>query len=247
MGPFLSYTNQRQMSTGRQKPIAPGVPTVMVSGYETPIHHPLGIDRPPEVGNPPHLDIEATLREMHLTMQTLQIEVEKKTPSGSASLDDEEFITSVARSVSRKNIVGKTLMWAAGIVGTIFSAGMAYTVFLGANATDDEVAQSVRDAIVEHNSGHDPHATNGNGDPIGSHPKMKETIEELQKDTKQVKDDVKTIKTAQKKSDKRGEYQYEFSRWQGKILECERTRRCKPPKKPQRLDDLEAEIHLGKF
>lgn len=235
------------MTTGRQKPIAPGVPTVMVSGNATPIHHPLEIDRPPEVGNPPHLDIEATLREMYLTMQTLQIEVEKKTPSGSASLDDEEFITSVARSVSRKNIVGKTLMWAAGIIGTIFSAGMAYTVFLGANATDDEVVNAVHHAIVEHNSGRDPEALNGNGELIGNHPKMRGSIEQLQEDTSQVKKDVSEIKTAQKKSDKRGEYQYEFSRWQGKILECERTKRCKPPKKPGHLDALEAEIHLGKF
>jgi len=227
--------------------LPPGVPTVMVSGGATPIHHPLEIDQPPMAGNPPHLDIEATLREMHLSMQMLQMEVEKKSPSGSASLEDEEFITSVAKSVSRKNVVGKTLMWAAGIVGTIFSAGMAYTVFLGANATDDEVAEAVHHAIVEHNSGRDPSALNGDGEPIGNHPRMRKTIDKLQEDTAQVKVDVGVIKTAQKKSDKRGEYQYEFSRWQGEILECERTRRCKPPKKPDRLKALESEIHLGKF
>lgn len=234
------------MSTGRHKNLPPGVPRAVMSGNLTPIH-PLNFDRPPEVGNPPHLDIEETLREMYLTMQTLQLEVEKKGDSSSGSLQDEDFIASVAKSVSRKNVVGKTLMWIAGVVGTIFSAGMAYSVFIGANATDDEVANAVNGAIIEHNSGRDPHAINGNGDLVGSHPEMRNAINTLQQDTTKVKEDVADIKEAQKKSDKRSEYQYEFSRWQSEILECDRTRKCKAPKKPDALNKLESDIHLGKF
>lgn len=234
------------MSTGRQRPILPGVPTVVGSGDVAPIRSPFHIDRPPEAGDPPHLDIEATLREMYMTMQALQADVARG-GSSSESLRDDEFITSVAKSVSRKNIVGKTLMWIAGGVGTIFSMGMAYAVFMGANATDDEVEKSVKDAIIEHNSGNDPHALNAKGELIGSHPKMRQSIEDLKSDTAQVKNDVSDIKEAQKKSDKRGEYQYEFSRWQGEIIECERKKNCKAPKRPDTLKRLESEIHLGKF
>jgi hypothetical protein len=235
------------MSTGRHKNLPPGVPKVIVSGNFTPIHS-IELDRPPEVGDPPHLDIEATLREMHMTMQTLQIEVEKgRDGSGSGSLQDDDFISSVADSVAKKNVVAKTLMWIAGIVGTVFSAGMAYAVFIGENATESDVSKALHHAVIEHNSGYDPEDLDQNGVRYGSHPRMRASIESLQKDTAQVKGDVTVIKDAQKRSEKRSEYQYEFSKWQGQILECERTKKCKPPKKPPRLDTLETEIHLGKF
>lgn len=226
-----------------------GVPTVAIHGDYTPITDPLHIDTPPEVGDPPHLDIEATLREMHLTMQTLRKVQTQPTLSAAdeASSEHDAFITTVAKKVSKKNMWGKILMWTAITIGSVFSAGMTYQLAVGANATDDEVISTVHHALVEHNGGKDPATENGNGIPIGHHPEMRDSIKKLQEDTSQVKLDVGVIKTAQKKSQKRGEYQYEFSRWQGKVMECKRTRRCKPPQKPKKLDDLEAEIHLGNF
>jgi len=218
---------------------------VVIRGNTSNVAHPLRIDNPPEVGDPPHLDIEATLREMHLTMQMLQGSSEKG--SADSIVEDKEFVDLIAKKVSRKNVLGKALMWAAGIIGTIFSAGMAYQVFIGANATDDEVVEVVHEAFVQHNGGKDPDSTNGDGIPIGHHPTMKTSIQKLNNDTAQVKVDVGVIKTAQKKAEKRGEYQYEFSRWQGEVMECERTRRCRPPKKPEKLKELESDIHLGKF
>ena len=223
--------------TGPHERIITGVPTVSVPG---------GARSLSEVGS--DLDLEATLREMQLTMNAIRAEHQNGAAISSAeSLEDDEFITSIAKEVSRKNLWGKIFMYLAGIVGTLFSLGMAYQLFIGANATDAEVKKEVKKAVVEHNGGRDPDALTHEGFPIGHHPEMKESIQQLTDDTKQVKVDVGVIKAAQKKAEKRGEYQYEFSRWQGKVMECERTRRCKAPKKPKHLDTLESDIHLGKF
>lgn len=229
--------------------LEPGVPR-KIPMSKTPISNPIRIDQPPMVGNPPHLDIEQTIREMHITIQELQSQFEKGPWDAAASdsmEENEEFVTSIAKAVSRKNIISKTLMWIVGIVGAVFSAGMAYAVFIGENATDTEVNQKVHTSMTDHNDGLDPIALDHDGNPFGHHPKMKKAIERLQTDTSQVKLDVSDIKRAQRKSDKRGEYQFEFSRWQAEVMECNRTRQCRPPQKPAYLKKLESDIHLGKF
>lgn len=218
-----------------------------VPGGVTPVTDPLPINSSSEVGNPPRFDIESTLREMHLTMQSIQEQNGTNSISPDESVEGAEFITSVAKEVSRKNMWGKILMYFAGIIGTAFSVGMAYQLFIGANATDDEVEEVVHNAVVEHNGGKDPEVTSVEGAPIGHHPEMKESIQQLEYDTKQIKADVGVIVTSQKKAEKRSEYQYEFSRWQAGVMECNRTRRCKAPKKPARLKVLESDIYLGKF
>ncbi len=220
-----------------------GVPQKM-TGRITPIV-PM-IESPPMIGNPPHLNLEQTLREMHVNIQALQVQVSKGPwdSTSSDSLEENgEFVASVAKAVSRKITLGKVLMWFVGLIGTVFSLGMAYALFIGENATDTEVENSV----IIHNDGVDPDGVDENGERYGSHPKMKRATHQLQEDMGQVKVDIGEIKRAQKKSDKRGEYQFEFSRWQAKVMECERTRECKPPSKPAHLERLESDIHLGKF
>ena len=200
------------------------------------------------------VDLEETLRQMNRTMQTLstyltpeQQAALRRVPSAAESVEDEEFITSVVKEVSRKQLTGKILMWVAGIIGIIFSAGMTYQLMVGENATDHEVSEAVQKAVVDHNGGKDPDAINSNGEKNGHHPDLRHAIEDNGKTLTMVKTDVGEIKTSQKMANKRGEYQFEFSRWQAEVTECERKRGCRAPKKPDKLKTLESDLMLGKF
>ena len=233
--------------TGPYVPIESGIPVVI--GIEpTPIH---GLSLPP---GPTHPDLEETLRRMNETLQTLSTHLTpeqqaalRRGPSPSESIEDDEFITSIVKEVSRKQMAGKILMWVAGIIGIIFSAGMTYQLMVGENATDHEVSEAVRKAVVDHNGGKDPETINDNGEKNGHHPDLRHAIEDNGKTLTTVKRDVGEIKTSQKMANKRGEYQFEFSRWQAEVTECERKRGCRAPKKPQKLKTLESDLMLGKF
>jgi len=144
---------------------------------------------------------------------------------------------------------GSVIGWVAGIVVSLFSLGVAYQLFMGANAMDTEVEArvheldvSLRDVIKRHNGGVDPHGHNPeNGKPYGDHPEMRDAIESNQKAVQQIHEQVAEIEHTTEVLDKRSEYQFELTRWQARVAEAKRRRR-KPPGKPKRLEDLEREL-----
>lgn len=134
-----------------------------------------------------------------------------------------------------------------GVIGVVFSAGVAYSVFMGANATDAEVEDEIQKATVEHNGGIDPEATDpATHEPVGHHPDLREAIEENTAKVDVVKAKVESVESSAKKLDKRSEYQFELGKWQADSLEAERAGR-RPPKKPRKLEALESDLMLGKY
>jgi hypothetical protein len=135
-----------------------------------------------------------------------------------------------------------------GFIGAVFSTGVAYAVFIGENATDSEVDHAIHKATKEHNGGIDPATPDPEtNEPVGNHPDMRKAIETNTKAVEEMAQEVlPRIEGTQKKMDKRTEYQFEFSRWQAEVTEAERQRK-RPPKKPQRLEQLETELMLGKY
>ena len=190
-----------------------------------------------------HLDVEGTLRDLYTEIhavkrQTRQFQVQ-------SPLDDS--LAEYEKKIGRIQKWG----WIWGVfafLGTVFSAGVGYAVFLGENATDTEVEQAIEKATKKHNGGIDPQATDPDThEPIGQHPDLRKAIESNTKIVKEINDHVlPRIETTQKKMDKRTEYQFEFTRWQARVIEAKREKR-RPPRKPTRLDQLETELMLGKY
>jgi DNA-binding NarL/FixJ family response regulator len=211
---------------------------------------------PPMAGTPPRMDIEGTMRQMHHTMTEMATTIDViLTPEQRARLvnkqeggeGEEDFVEAMAKKVAKKWTLGKILMWAVGSIGGIFSAGMAYALMVGENATDTEVTEAIHQMVVEHNGGVDPNEKTKNGVPFGHHPDMKEDLKKVKADTEEIKEDVAEIGTSQKRSEKREKYQFLMSRYQTELIECQKKRGCKPSKKPPELDTLEAELLLGNY
>lgn len=129
----------------------------------------------------------------------------------------------------------------------IFGAGISWQLWMANNATDAEVNAVVKSAIIEHNGGFDPNAPNGDGQPLGDHPDMRKAINQNSETIRTVSQAVDDIQDELPKIDMRGEYQFEFARWQSDVIECER-KRCKyPPPKPDRLKELERKLMFGNY
>ena len=109
----------------------------------------------------------------HLTLQDLHddlVEIRSRLPAAHESAELEEL----SKTLKRRQKIVVPLMWVVGIVGTVFSAGMAWAVFIGENATETEVEAELKAALEEHNQG-----------PVadGPHSQMSGT---LQKHTKEI-------------------------------------------------------------
>ena len=213
------------------------------------------------IGVPPggSMDIEGQMGRMNETMQMLATTVNfmitpeqrarmlNKQEAAEAGVDEEDLLESVVKKVAKKWTVGKVLMWIAGSVGTIFSLGMTYALMVGANATDAEVEQAVHEMVIEHNGGIDPKKEGPDGLPVGHHPDIKEDLKEVKNDTESIKLKVDTIETSQNRSEKREKYQFMMSRYQTELIECQRKRGCKAPKKSPELSEIETELLLGNY
>jgi hypothetical protein len=133
------------------------------------------------------------------------------------------------------------------IIGVIFSGGVAWSVFMGANATDDEVKAAVHDGMAGHNGGTHPGEIDPKTHrPVGDHPELRHAVESNTGAIEDVSKAVDDIKQGQTRLDKRSEYQFELGRWQSAVMEAERQRR-KRPAKPERLKQLESDLMLGNY
>lgn len=192
----------------------------------------------------PPADITTTLQEIlqsHAELKRLVLA--PRAPSGG---DDPADV--LEKKLSRAQGVGTILTWVASAVGLLFSAGVAWAVFLGANATDAEVDDAVHDAFIEHNAGIDPESINPTtGRPHGHHPDLRQAVESNSEAIKRIDEKVlPEIIDSQQKLDKRSRYQFELGRWQSEVTEAERKNEP-PPRKPKELKDIEREIMLGNF
>lgn len=148
------------------------------------------------------------------------------------------------RKLVRGQTFGTAAAWVLSLFAAVFSAGIAWSVFMGANATDAEVVG----AIVEHNGGLDPRALDDETrQPYGHHPDLRRALKANADAIYQIRHVVMPeLEVTQKRLDKRSEYQFELGRWQAAVFEAER-RRQRPPAKPERLDELERELMLGNY
>lgn len=252
---------------------APGAPERIVPDDLTPLPEDISedipmVDGPPGTGR--HMDIEGTL--WHLVTQNRQLrkaleerserddnltktltdlkltpeqmELLRQANANSRSLVD---LDAYERKIARAQKWGGWIWGLLAVVGAIFSAGVAYSVFMGANATDDEVERFVHDELADHNGGTHPETIDPEThEPIGDHPDMRKAIEANTGAVQEVKQEVGKIEKTQRKLDKRSEYQFELGRWQAEVTEAERRGR-KPPRKPNKLDKLESDLMLGNY
>lgn len=192
------------------------------------------------------LELNETQAEMHRALISFtpeQVEYLRRAKESGVLADAERYEKRLDRAVKW----GGWVWGAMAFVGLIFSAGVAYAVFLGANATDAEVHEYLRQTVSDHNGGNHPDAIDPATQlPIGDHPDLRRAIEANSTTVQQVQQDVSKIEHTQNKLDKRSEYQFEFSRWQADVTEAERAQR-KPPRKPDRLQDLERALMLGEY
>ena len=217
---------------------------------------PMGFSVP---GPPVRMDIEGTMGQMQRTMQLMATTMDfiltpeqrarmlNKKDAVEAGVDEEDLLESVVSKVAKRWTVGKVLMYVTGSIGTIFSLGMAYALMIGENATDAEVEKAVQEMVIEHNGGVDPAKEGPTGIPVGHHPDLKEDLKKVKDDTESIKVKVGSIKTSQKRSEKRDKYQFLMSRYQTELIECQRKRGCKPKGKSPELDQIEAELLLGNY
>lgn len=209
--------------------------------------------QPPTVHEPgggEHLDVDETLRQLHaglvaITKQiTLTPEQVEQLRDSSANLTSADAFE---KKVARAQRWGGWIWAIVSIAGVLFSTGVAWSVFMGANATDDEVAAAISKEAIRHNGGTHPATIDEKtARPVGDHPDMRAAITENTRAVSEVKGSVQKIEQSQKKLDKRSEYQFELGRWQSEIEEAKR-RHARPPAKPKALKDLEKSLMLGDY
>jgi len=220
--------SRRGPAVGAPKPVEP---------------EPTPLPEPPRIDGPtPHLDVEQTLVEMHRSLQMLQRHA-KHQPPQSGIYGSQEVVSEIEGRIRKTQNLRYLGAWVIGLISVIFSAGVAYQMFMGANATDDEVDSAVHDATIEHN-GIDPDDRDEHGRRYGAHPQMKRDIKRNADAVEAIKSDLGTMEVMQRKLDKRSEYQYWYSRWREDVEEA-KTKRRRLPEKPDRLKELEHELTFG--
>lgn len=160
------------------------------------------------------------------------------------ALDDESLEASTSGLERRLSFLQRW-GWLAGVAGVLFSAGVGYALFLGENATDKEVSTAVSAGIKEHNGRVDPSETDpATGYPRGHHPDMRAAIKSNAEGNRKLTDTQTTQGEIIEKLDKRGRYQFEFTKWEVLKAECKRQRNCtrQDLKKPKALETLETEL-----
>lgn len=142
--------------------------------------------------------------------------------------------------------VGLVQRWGpiAGVVSVIFSLGVGYALWLGENATKNDVDQAIRNFAVEHNGGIDPTERAADGKPYGHHPDIREKIEKTAEVVEDVKATLKSMESTNARLDKRSRYQFERDRWEQRKNECRIARNCtrEDLRMPPELERLEREL-----
>lgn len=215
--------------------VAPGagVPT-MIPNEPTPL------PEPPTSGDTGELDQEKVLSYL---WDRAHREAREKKATIAAELDQ---VDRFEKRIGRAQKWGGWVWGALAVLGAVFSAGVAWQVFLGATATDDEVEEAVDEAMIEHNGGLDPNAIKSDGERIGHHPDLHYQIDAVETNVGAVKKAVEDVEHMQRKLDKRSEYQFELGVWQARVMEAERKRKPAPPK-PDSLSKLERDLMLGDY
>ena len=137
-------------------------------------------------------------------------------------------VETTERSIQSGAVLGNRLRFliALGSLASIlFSAGVGYTVWMGANATDAEVQRW----IESHN------------EDERAHPALLERTIRLEVQQESTDRKLSEHEKLQDRLDKRTEYLFEAVRWQMDVLEARSLKR-KPPRKPERLKKLEREL-----
>ena len=88
-----------------------------------------------------HIDVEQTIRMMAINIAKIQ------QPSVGPELNESE-ISQYEKTIKRTSRWGGWVWGALSVVGFVFTAGVAYSVFLGANATDSEVEAADRRRLL---------------------------------------------------------------------------------------------------
>jgi len=189
----------------------------------------------PMVGEPPHLDIEETLRQLYRVVheiKTTQSGEHPPLPEAKKSYDIGPQTALEAQLIRRQKIL-QVIGWFLGIGVGVFSAGVAYQTFIGANAMDDEVDR----AIDQHNTKHIPDA----------HPQISEELNAHKEKIEQIETITKSIEKKQDKIEKLTEYNYEAQKWQVDRLQCSIERCGKKKEKPAKLEKLEEDLRYGRY
>lgn len=210
-----------------------GVPTVILPD-------PTPLPEPPTSGDTGELDQEKVLSYL---WDRAHREARERKHEIAAELS---VVDQYEKRIVRAQRWGGWIWGAVAVVAVVFSAGVAWQVFLGATATDTEVEDAVHEAMVDHNGGIDPDTINGDGERIGHHPDLHYQIDAVETNVGAVKKAVEVVEQTQKKLDKRSEYQFELGVWQAQVMEAERKRKP-PPKKPESLSKLERDLMLGNY
>lgn len=222
-------------SSGPHAPV-PGAPTRQVLDDMTPIP----VDPPTVEGENPHLDVEETLRLLYKHVAHIRRRQHSPPPAeSSASLIDLEELE---KKLSRGSKLGGLITGLISAIVSIFIAGMAVAALKDTLATDNDI----REAIVDHNEVDPTTRDPQTWEQVGTHPVFKKRLDEARSQINAHANDIAVMKATQLKMELRNEYQFEFARWQARINECARTKSCKAPEKPDRLEQIERDLLLGK-
>jgi hypothetical protein len=200
-------------------------------------------------GEARHMDVEETIKMMAINIdQMRRLAMAVGTADARAPLFDDAAVTQYEKRIERAGKWGGWVWGVVSIVAFIFTAGVAYAVFMGANATDAEMEAADKAAIIRHNGGVDPEAIDEKSHkPVGEHPDMQGAIQSNTDAIKTIEEDVlPPIVETQKKLDKRSEYQYELTKWESRKSEARRKRKPAPGKS-SRLEALEGELLRGDY
>lgn len=225
--------------------IAPGRPRVPRPGVPSEIIEDLTPPPPPPPGpGGQGIDQSAVL---HYVWEKLHW-AEKIEQERARRGDDvvEEETTAFERGVRRWHAMGTYVVAAFTVAGALVSGGIAYQMWIGANATDAEVTKAIGEEIRRHNGGRlwsdiDPTT----GQPFGDHPDMRAAIRANEVAVGKMTRALDETASTQRRLDLRSEYLFEHARWQVEVTEAERRGRS-APRKPERLEELERALMLGR-
>lgn len=180
--------------------------------------------------------------------RTLKYVVRELTEERRHRADSDSTQTSM-REVA-KNVTDYKWLWGGAsivsIIGSLFMAGITLQLWLGANATDAEVDQKVEAALIEHNRGVDPGATDPRTHaPVGDHPDLHKQSAKQDEAIRKLTVQTETLTSTQQKLRCLTEFQLAFTQWQSDVIEKVRRRR-RPPGKPPELQRMENDLLKGR-